>query len=241
MAELRRRVLPRRPLRRVGGPRNDAPVGVGVSIQQSAAGGFRVSRDYASLPDDLPVPIDDGASGGLVGRLVPDLALPSTSGDELRPADLATRLLVAFVYPMTGTPGRTLPHGWDDIPGARGCTPQSCAYRDARGEFERLGSALVGISGQTAAEQAEFAAREHIPFPLLSDDDLRLAAAPGLPTFEVEGRVFYRRLTFVAAEGRIVKAFYPVFPPDRDAGEVLAWLRGYGAEPKPEAHAGASR
>ncbi|HEX4308167.1 MAG TPA: peroxiredoxin [Solirubrobacterales bacterium] len=189
-----------------------------------------MSADYTSLPDGLPVPVDDGAADGLVGREVPDLALPATTDDAPRLADLAARLLVAYVYPMTGTPGRPLPHGWDDIPGARGCTPQSCAYRDALREFELLGAALVGISAQTPAEEAEFAAREHIPFPLLSDDGLRLRAALGLPTFEVEGRTFYRRLTFVAAEGRIVKVFYPVFPPDRDAAEVLAWLSGYAVE-----------
>jgi len=195
---------------------------------------------YGRLPADLPAPVDDGAAAGLVGRRVPELRLPSTGGHasdaprHLRLADLATRLLVAYVYPMTGTPGRALPHGWDDIPGARGCTPQGCAYRDALGEFERLGAALVGISAQSAAEQAEFAAREHIPFPLLSDDGLRLRGALGLPTFAVEGRTLYRRLTFVAARGRIVKVFYPVFPPDRDAGEVLAWLRD-------DAEAGAAR
>jgi peroxiredoxin len=208
-----------------------------------------VSADYTSLPDDLPVPVDDGAADGLVGMEVPDLALPATMvpagaarasaprrsrvaavASEPRLADLATRILVAYVYPMTGTPGRPLPHGWDDIPGARGCTPQSCAYRDASRDFELLGAAVVGISAQSAAEQAEFAAREHLPFPLLSDAGLRLRDALGLPTFEVEGRTFYRRLTFVAAEGRIVKVFYPVFPPDRDAAEVLAWLGGYAAE-----------
>ena len=218
MAEIGLRVLPRRRLRGEGRPRNDASM----------------SADYAQLPADLPVPVDDGAADGLVGREVPDLTLPATmsapdaSGDaapDPRLADLAADLLVAYVYPMTGTPGRALPHGWDDIPGARGCTPQSCAYRDALADFERLGAAVVGISAQSAAEQAEIAAREHIPFPLLSDDRLRLRDALGLPVFEVEGRTLYRRLTFVAAEGRIVKVFYPVFPPDRDAGEVLAWLR----------------
>jgi peroxiredoxin len=189
---------------------------------------------HANLPEDLPVPVDDGAADGLVGATPPELALPSTLGGELSLSDLAAspggagRLLVAYVYPMTGTPGEALPHGWDDIPGARGCTPQSCAYRDALAEFDRLGAALVGVSAQTAEEQAEFAAREHIPFPLLSDADLRLAAALGLPTFEADGRTFYRRLTFVAAAGRIVKVFYPVFPPDRDAAEVLAWLRAEG-------------
>jgi peroxiredoxin len=197
--------------------------------------------DYTQLPADLPVPVDDGAADGLVGREVPDLALPATSAArpavrdadgsaQLRLTDLAIGLLVAYVYPMTGTPGQPLPHGWNDIRGARGCTPQSCAYRDALADFERLGVALVGISVQSAAEQAEFAAREHIPFPLLADDGLRLREAFGLPTFEVEGRTLYRRLTFVAAEGRIAKVFYPVFPPDRDAAQVLAWLRDRVAE-----------
>jgi peroxiredoxin len=121
-----------------------------------------MSAEYTGLPDDLPVPIDDGAADGLVGRPLSDLALASTGGGKLRLSE-AGRLLVGYVYPMTGTPGRPLPGGWDDIPGARGCTPQSCAYRDALAEFERCGAAVLGISAQTAAEQAEFAAREHIP------------------------------------------------------------------------------
>ncbi|HWH20497.1 MAG TPA: peroxiredoxin [Solirubrobacterales bacterium] len=182
--------------------------------------------DFATLPEGLPVPVDDGGADGLAGSPVPAVALPSTLGGEVRLADVGARLLVGYVYPMTGTPGEALPDGWDDIPGARGCTPQSCAYRDALGEFRDLGAELVGISAQTPAEQAEFAAREHIPFPLLSDDGLRLAEALGLPTFEADGRTLYRRLTFIAATGRIVKVIYPVFPPDRDAGEVLAWLGG---------------
>ncbi|MBS1678659.1 MAG: peroxiredoxin [Actinobacteria bacterium] len=184
-----------------------------------------MSSDYSQLPAGLPVPVDDGAADDLAGSEVPDLALPATGEGAPRLAGLAAGRLVAYVYPMTGTPGRALPHGWDDIPGARGCTPQSCAYRDALGDFKRLEATVVGISAQSPAEQAEFAAREHIPFPLLSDADLRLREALDLPTFEVEGRTLYRRLTFVAEGGRIVKVFYPVFPPDRDAGEVLAWLR----------------
>jgi peroxiredoxin len=190
-----------------------------------------MNADYTRLSYNLPVPRDDGAAVGLVGRSLPDLALPSTLGGELRLSDATTGLLVSYVYPMTGTPGRALPEGWDDIPGARGCTQQSCAYRDALAEFRDLGASLIGISAQTAAEQAEFAAREHIPYPLLGDDGFRLAAALGLPTFEAEGRTFYRRLTFVAAAGRIVKVFYPVFPPDRDAAEVLAWMRRRESSP----------
>lgn len=186
-----------------------------------------MNADYRSLPPDLPVPEDDGAADHLPGLALPSLALPATTGGSLDLADLAAERLVAYLYPRTGTPGQALPEGWDDIPGARGCTPQSCAYRDALAEFEGLGATLVGISAQSAAEQADFAAREHIPFPLLSDPGLALAGALGLPTFAVGGTTLYRRLTLVAEAGAIVRAFYPVFPPDRDAAEVLAWLAAH--------------
>lgn len=176
------------------------------------------------LPANLPVPEDDGGADHLPGLAVPTLALPATGGGELDLAELAADLLVAYLYPRTGTPGEPLPQGWDDIPGARGCTPQSCSYRDALAEFERLGATVVGVSAQSAAEQAEFAAREHIPFPLLSDPGLRLATALRLPTFSAAGMTLYRRLTLVAEAGAIAKAFYPVFPPDRDAATVLEWL-----------------
>jgi peroxiredoxin len=186
-----------------------------------------VSSDYRRLPPDLPVPEDDGAADHLVGLEIPaGLLLPSTRDGEVDLAEAGARAcLVAYVYPRTGVPGEPSPTGWDDIPGARGCTPQSCAFRDSLAEFDRLGASVVGISAQTPAEQAEFAAREHIPFPLLSDADLKLADALGLPTFEVEGMTLYRRLTLVAENGRIFKAFYPVFPPDRNAAEVLRWLQ----------------
>jgi peroxiredoxin len=183
-----------------------------------------MGTDYASLPPDLPVPEDDGAADHLPGSSVPLTALPSTAAGTGDLAELAAGRLVAYVYPRTGVPGEPSPAGWDDIPGARGCTPQSCAYRDALAEFERLGAAVVGVSAQDGAEQREFAAREQIPFPLLSDRSLGLAATLGLPTFQAGGMTLYRRLTFVAEAGTIVKAFYPVFPPDRNAAEVLSWL-----------------
>ena len=173
--------------------------------------------DYRGLPAGLSAPEDDGAADHLPGTPLPPLL-----------ADLGASLLVAYIYPRTGVPGVPLPDGWDDIPGARGCTPQSCAYRDALAQFEQLGAVVVGISTQTPSEQAEFADREHIPFPLLSDPELRLAQALGLPTFAVDGITLYRRLTLVAEAGKIVKAFYPVFPPDRDAAEVLGWLSERG-------------
>ena len=188
---------------------NDLPVGTG----------------YRDLPPNLPVPEDDGGADHLGGLRVPELNLPSTQGGNANLAELARERLVVYVYPRTGIPGQPSPMGWDDIPGARGCTPQSCAYRDSLAEFEALGASLVGISAQSPAEQREFAEREHIPFPLLSDAGLALAGEPlRLPTFEAGGMTLYRRLTLVAEENRVVKVFYPVFPPDRDAADVLAWL-----------------
>ncbi len=184
-----------------------------------------MSADYSELPADLPVPEDDGAADHLAGLAVPALPLPSTLGGEVDIAELAGDRLVAYVYPRTGVPGEPLPAGWDDIPGARGCTPQSCAYRDALAGFEALGATVIGISSQSPDEQREFATREHIPFALFSDAGLRLREELRLPTFEVKGMTLYKRLTFVAERGSIVKAFYPVFPPDRNAAEVLAWLR----------------
>jgi peroxiredoxin len=183
-----------------------------------------MSTDFSNLPADLPVPVDDGAADHLTGSAVPHVALASTLGGELDLAQAASERLVVYVYPRTGTPGQPSPEGWDDIPGARGCTPQSCAFRDAQQELARHGAALVGISTQTPEEQAEFAQREHIPYPLLSDHELALAEAMGLPTFAAGGLQLYKRLTFVAEESRIVRVFYPVFPPDRNATDVLAWL-----------------
>jgi peroxiredoxin len=184
-------------------------------------------RDFHALPPDLPVPLDDGAADHLSGMLLPDLALRSTLGGVVDLAEAAARAgtVVLYVYPRTGTPGEPSPDGWDAIPGARGCTPQSCAFRDHAGELAVLGAQVIGLSAQPAAEQAAFAEREHLPFALLSDPDLRLAAAVSLPTFEAAGMRLYKRITLVVEEGTITKAFYPVFPPDQNAAEVLVWLR----------------
>ncbi len=185
-----------------------------------------VNADYSQLPTDLPVPEDDGAADHLAGMAMPDLTLRSTLNRTANLADLARGRLVAYAYPRTGVPGQPLPGGWDDIPGARGCTPQSCAYRDSLAEFEKLGAAVVGISTQSPEEQLEFAEREHIPFALLSDNDLRLAERLRLPTFTADGMTLYKRLTLVAEAGEITRVFYPVFPPDRNAEAVLSWLAG---------------
>jgi peroxiredoxin len=184
-----------------------------------------MDTDYSQLPADLPVPEDDGAADHLTGMALPEVRLPSTLGGSIDLAKTRQGHLVAYVYPRTGKLGQPSPTGWDDIPGARGCTPQSCAYRDSLAEFSSLGAAVIGIGAQSSGEQREFAEREHIPFPLLSDSELNLARELRLPTFEAEGMTLYKRLTLVAEEGRISKVFYPVFPPDRNAAEVLAWLR----------------
>jgi peroxiredoxin len=178
------------------------------------------------LPPDLPVPVDDGGADHLPGQSMPALSLPSTSG---RPFDLAREAratLVLYVYPRSGRPGEPLPEGWDDIPGARGCTPQACGFRDHFPELQSRGADVVGLSAQPLADQEEFAQRVGLPYPILSDPDLELARSLRLPTFDVAEMRLYRRLTLIARNGRVEKVFYPVFPPDRNAGDVVAWLEG---------------
>lgn len=183
-----------------------------------------LTAQLATLPADLPAPTDDGAAAHLEGLLLPALTLPATDGRTVQLSTLPG-LQVTYIYPMTGRPGVPLPEGWDAIPGARGCTPQSCAFRDHHAELAALGAGVFGLSTQDSDYQREAATRLHLPFPLLSDSDLALHDALSLPVFEVDGRLLYRRLTLIADAARIVKVFYPVFPPDRNAAEVVAWLR----------------
>jgi peroxiredoxin len=182
------------------------------------------SPDLTEIPPDLPVPLDDGAADHLVRLNVPHVSLRSTTGHIVDVFDLASDRCVLFVYPRMGRPGEELPPGWDSTPGARGCTPQSCAFRDHHGAFASAGYELAGASSQGTEDQLEAAARLHLPFQLLSDPELTLASAIGLPTFVVARMELYKRLTLVARAGRIVKVFYPVFPPQHNAKEVLAWL-----------------
>ncbi len=171
------------------------------------------------LPPNLPVPEDDGAAGHLEGAELPDLELESSMGAvNVRDFD------VLYVYPRSGRPGRPLLPGWDETPGARGCTPQSCAFRDLHGELAALGARVAGLSAQDLDDQLEFALRNRMPFPVIADPAQRLGAALGLPTFEIAGITLYRRLTLVAENARVVKVFYPVFSPDANAGDVLAYL-----------------
>jgi peroxiredoxin len=183
-----------------------------------------MSEDYRVQTASLPAPVDDGAADHLRGHAVPSHSLSCTQGGALDLGEATSRLAVVYVYPMTGVPGAPLPDGWDEIPGARGCTPQSCAFREHVLELAAYGASVLGLSAQDHDEQREFAQREHIPYPLLSDPELQLANTMRLPTFEAGGRRFYRRLTFIARERRIVKVFYPVFPAHLNATAVLDWL-----------------
>ena len=189
-------------------------------------------HDPTVLPSDLPIPVDDGAARHLTGTRLPDITLAATTGPAVNLSKLQ-RLSVLYVYPRTGVPGVDAPPGWDDIPGARGCTPQSCGFRDHFAELKALGVAQVfGLSTQDTAYQREAAQRLHLPFPLLSDAQLQLKSAIGLPTFFTSGMTLYRRMAMVLEDATIVRVFYPVFPPDKNAEEVIAWLRTRSAGPR---------
>ena len=185
-----------------------------------------MARDLGTLPADLPVPQDDGACDHLQGMAVPPIALASTAGRDVRLDGIAGRAVV-YAYPRTGVPGEPGVEGWDMIPGARGCTPQSCAFRDHHQELLALGAEVYGLSSQTTAYQQEMVARLHLPFEVLSDADLRFAKALRLPTFEVAGMTLIKRLTLILRDGAIEHVMYPVFPSDRNAQDVIDWLRAH--------------
>lgn len=172
----------------------------------------------------LPAPTDDGAADHLKGSRLPSVALSATTGDVVDLSVLKSTTVV-YAYPMTGRPGVPLPEGWDMIPGARGCSPQSCGFRDHFAELKTLGvTNLFGLSSQSTDYQLEAAERLHLPFPILSDHDFTLTDALRLPTFDVDGMKLLKRLTMIIVNGEIRHVFYPVFPPDRSAAEVVAWL-----------------
>lgn len=182
-----------------------------------------MATEFFPLPTDLPVPVDDGAVAHLAGRALPAIVLPSTDGSSVNLSQLCGRWVI-YVYPRTGQPGVALPEGWDATPGARGCTPQSCGFRDHFAEMAALGAGVFGLSSQSSEYQREVRDRLHLPFEVLSDSTLQLEAKLGLPTLDVAGMHLFKRLTLVVDNGRISKVFYPVFPPDRNADEVLRWL-----------------
>jgi peroxiredoxin len=180
---------------------------------------------FTDLPPDLPVPIDDGLAAHLPGLIVPSIVLAATTGPPVDLSALPGRTVV-YCYPRTGRPGQDLPPGWNQIPGARGCTPQSCGFRDRHRELEGLGARVFGLSTQDTAYQREAAGRLQLPFPLLSDARFELATAMRLPTFDVQSMRLLKRLTLILRDGVVEHVFYPVFPPDRSAQDVVEWLAG---------------
>lgn len=183
---------------------------------------------YEEVSADLPAPGDDGAADHLPGMPMPRLALASTDGGTVDLADVAGRW-VLFVYPSTGVPGHALPAGWDDVPGARGCTPEVCGFRDNLAALRDAGiDAVFGLSMQSAPVEAEAAVRLHLPYPLLSDEALELAGSLRLPTFDLHGVTYYRRLSLVVRGSVVEHVFYPVFPTDTHAARVTDWVRANG-------------
>ncbi|NKX54999.1 peroxiredoxin [Arthrobacter mobilis] len=185
--------------------------------------------DFTQLPENLPVPADDGAAAHLPGLAMPALALPTSSGGAVDLADLGPGRTVIYLYPLTGRPGADLPEGWDAIPGARGCSTEACDFRDHFQLLRQAGAGRVyGMSSQDPAYQDEVVQRLRLPFVMLSDEALALAEALTLPTFAAPGHArLYARLTLVVHGGVIEHVFYPVFPPNTHAQQVLGWLRAH--------------
>jgi len=182
------------------------------------------STDFP-LPPNLPEPLDDGAAKHLANMAMPKLLLPSTAGGLVDVSALTAPTTVFYCYPMTGVPGKPLPDGWDQIPGARGCTPQTCGFRDRHQQLTELNTRVYGVSTQSTEYQREMAGRLHVPFEILSDAEFKLCDALRLPTFEVNKMRLMKRITLTVRAGRIVHVFYPVFPPDKSADAVLDWLQ----------------
>ena len=179
----------------------------------------------------LPTPIDDGAADHLIGLHLPNIALPSTSGGEVSIKNVSTGRWIIFIYPRTGVPGQAEPIGWADIPGAKGCTAEACSFRDNLAQLHDAGArSVTGLSVQSSAYQREAAERLHLPYPLLSDENGRLAGALKLPTFTVAGLTLLKRMTLVVDGQTIRHVFYPVFPADGHAEQVGDWLRANPAD-----------
>ena len=180
-------------------------------------------KDLYQLPDDLPVPIDDGACDHLLDARIPSVLLKGVSGDTVNIGEVQGKF-VLFSYPMNGQPDALPGPDWSEIPGARGCTPQSCSYRDQHGDFLRSGCKVFGISSQPIEEQKEAFKRLHLPFELLNDSKLALTRAMNLPTFEYQSSEYIKRITLIVTDGLIQKVFYPVFPPDGNVHDVIDWI-----------------
>lgn len=181
------------------------------------------NNNFTELPADLPIPIDDGACNHLIGKEIPSIELNSTNRKLVDLSKIDGNLVLYF-YPLTGRPGQSLPEGWDQIPGARGCTPQSCSFRDHYKELQALNTQVFGVSTQSSEYQKEAVERLHLPFEILSDSQLRLSNVLSLPLFEADSMILNKRVTLIIKNRIIEKVFYPVFPPDKNVDEVINWL-----------------
>jgi peroxiredoxin len=194
---------------------------------------------YENLPDDLPIPEDDGAADHLPGMAMPRLTLAGTGGARVELCELGEGRTILYLYPLSGQPGVELPDDWDAIPGARGCTPEARGFRDRFEELSEAGAERVfALSSQASDYQTELAQRMSLPFVILSDPELRLGELLDLPTFQADGRQLYKRLTMVICDGRIEHVFYPIFPPDQHANEVLSWLLSHPRSGEPSVGSG---
>src|SRR5262245_38654423 len=196
-----------------------------VAMKHPIVQAAQQATNLNQLPPNLPRPQDDGGARHLKGMAIPDLALPSTANRTVNLSRIAAPRIVIYAYPMTGQPGKALPKDWDSIPGARGCTPETCGFRDHHKDLAKLHAEVFGISTQDTPYQQEMVTRLEVPFEVLSDEKLAFAHALELPTFDVEGMTLLKRLTLVVRNNRIEHVFYPVFPPDTHAEEVIAWLK----------------
>jgi len=182
--------------------------------------------NYNELPPNLPIPTDDGAANHLKGMRLPQLALKATNGATIQLGEIKNKLVI-YCYPMTGQPNVPLPEGWDQIPGARGCTPQSCAYRDHYQELQALGAEVIGLSVQSHDYQKELAERLHLPFPIVSDVNYEFQKALNIPTFITAGMTLLKRVTLIVNQGIIEAVHYPIFPSDSDAPWVVNYLKSH--------------
>jgi peroxiredoxin len=203
------------------------PVALALKHPLMAAAQAAQPPNLNALPPNLPRPKDDGGARHVKGMALPNLDLRSTSNRTVNLSTLTAPRIVVYCYPMTGRPDRQLPAGWDDIPGARGCTPETCGFRDHHKDLAKLHADVYGVSTQSTEYQQEMVKRLEVPFEVLSDEQCQFTRALKLPTFTVEGMTLIKRLTLIARGGTIEKVFYPVFPPDKHAEEVIAWLKAH--------------
>jgi len=172
----------------------------------------------------LAIPIDDGKCDHLFNMTLPQLSLLSTSNNTIDLSKLEG-LTVFYFYPRMGRPDIETPAGWGDIPGASGCTPQTCSFKDQHEDFSRLEVDVYGVSTQASSYQKEAVDRLSLPFDILSDEDLNLTEMLNLPTFEVEGVILTKRVTLICQDSKIIKVFYPVYPPKENAQEVIVYIK----------------